>query len=256
MKIGIYGDSFATYYENGWPKFIEEKLKATLFLYAMGNSSIEWSYNTFLSTHEDKDLIIFVMSSPTRTSLITREDDQLSYHQTSVRLHHTLDQNIDYHKRKINQKFNELDPAKKHYNSFPPFTKAHKKYQKYTLELLKEFPNMLNIYHDAIRNSIKYIRPDAFIIEGFGSFSNNYAGMTNITLDEIEKLQPKGSMLEDNLDIRINHMTFTQNREFANYLFKHIRKKSFDIHNTLKRHNTAKYYSLSETLEESGLIFK
>jgi len=257
MKIGIYGDSFATYYQNGWPEIIQEKFNATIDMFSMGNSSIEWSYNNFLATHESYDMIIFVMSHWHRTSLIDRKDDtHLLHHETSVRLNHSLSQNIDYHKRKTNQKFNELNPVKEHYNLFPPLTKAHIKYQKYTLELLQEFPNMLHLYHDAIRNSVKYIRPDAHVIEGFGNHANNYAGMVNITNDEIEKLQPKGSMQEDNFDIRINHMTFTQNREFANYLYKHINSKTFDIHNTLQRYKTSKYYTLSETLEESGLVYK
>jgi hypothetical protein len=51
---------------------------------------------------------------------------------------------------------------------------------------------------------------------------------------------------------RPNHLTKTQNKEFAEYLYKHINESDFDIHSTFN--SPEKYYTMSKTLEDSGFI--
>lgn len=61
MKIAIYGDSFAA--SNGptsWTFILKKKFDVTV--YALGGTSLFWSYKNFISTYKDFDTIIFLVT--------------------------------------------------------------------------------------------------------------------------------------------------------------------------------------------------
>lgn len=76
MKIGIYGDSYAgngdvtlsSNWINSFIKLVEEdsKEKITLYHYALGGSSLYYSYKKFLETKNKCDLVIFLATEPHR----------------------------------------------------------------------------------------------------------------------------------------------------------------------------------------------
>ena len=73
MKIGVYGDSFASPVLSGyrggeflWCNTLAKKLNASLTNRAKTGSSIFYSYQLFLKTRNQFDLCIFVVSSPHR----------------------------------------------------------------------------------------------------------------------------------------------------------------------------------------------
>lgn len=73
MKIGIYGDSFASpsYPEHKgfsfhWCNTLANKLNGSITNFAETGSSIFQSYKKFLSTYNDYDLCIFVVTDPNR----------------------------------------------------------------------------------------------------------------------------------------------------------------------------------------------
>ena len=61
MKIAIYGDSFAA--SNGptsWTSILKTKFDTTV--YALGGSSLFWSYKNFIATYKNFDTIIFLVT--------------------------------------------------------------------------------------------------------------------------------------------------------------------------------------------------
>lgn len=70
MKIGIYGDSFATSHiehnPNSWYRILATRLNAELTNYAYGGTSVYWTYNNFLENHDKHDLNIVLVTEPNR----------------------------------------------------------------------------------------------------------------------------------------------------------------------------------------------
>lgn len=70
MKIGLYGDSFATSHfddnPNSWYSILANRLNAELTNYAYGGTSVYWSYNNFLENYHEHDLNIVLITDPNR----------------------------------------------------------------------------------------------------------------------------------------------------------------------------------------------
>lgn len=61
MKIGIYGDSFAASAgPTSWTSILKTKFDVTV--YALGGSSLFWSYKNFIDSYKDFDTIIFLVT--------------------------------------------------------------------------------------------------------------------------------------------------------------------------------------------------
>lgn len=75
MKIGIYGDSYAggdVSLSSNWINTLVRKIendvgkKISYFQYALGGSSLYYSYKKFIETNNEYDLVIFLVTEPHR----------------------------------------------------------------------------------------------------------------------------------------------------------------------------------------------
>jgi hypothetical protein len=73
MKIAVYGDSFVAPIQHGhkgfdflWCNTLASKLNGSIDNFAKTGTSIFYSYQKFLATHNDYDLCIFVITEPNR----------------------------------------------------------------------------------------------------------------------------------------------------------------------------------------------
>lgn len=256
-KIAIYGDSYGSSFE-GWPKYLEILYgNCTVTTFALGASSANYSYLKFLETNEKYDVIIFLWTSITRNGLIVRNP-----------------KNKKYTIHGFTENFSETGELKKDVllNAKENIT-AYQTSRKYNADLISEidtswilheslystkYPTKNYLENLAMRDSVKFKRPDSINIECFSlQFGIYDFGMVDISMHDWLQFVPRGVGInsvpyEDIPEKRPNHMTFKQNEEFANYLYKHIRNEGFDIHTTFKQ--PLKYYTMSKTLEESGFI--
>ena len=95
--------------------------------------------------------------------------------------------------------------------------------------------------------------PDAIVIEcfkGTGMFNIQNADFSNL----FGEVNEWWRYYKENHKIRKNHLSPIQNKEFAEYLIKHIEDPTFDIHTTFDRTTIDKYYTMSNNIEESGFI--
>ena len=240
-KIAIYGDSFASFY-SGWPKFFSHLMKNEVDVFGESGTSVGYSYLKFLETHENYDQVFFFWTHPTRCWLISVENnfDTLKHH-CSFMMSKNVDIIFDIHLQHMNLTSNIKEWVINE-NKFVN---------------LYETKNLLSII--AMRDSVKLKRPDCFNIECFDFYevnnnkltSKKTPGMWRIGLQDMSQFSEK-TFLRDDPTKRPNHLTFQQNLEFANNLFKFVNDKNFDIHETFK--NPQKYYTMSKTIEESGFI--
>ena len=263
MKIGVYGDSFCHYCRSpdgsedwGWPGMIATSLNADeIDCYARGGSGIEFSYLNFIKTHEQYDLIIFVCSAVTRTGLISRKYKEDYIYHTSI--HPYID--LNYNLNLAIQESLELDEyyfsRNDTFRNTKILNKMHlKEAINCEMSISRLYPGKNDLAHNAIRDSIKFLRPDAIIIEAFDTF-DNYGkltlGMININTCDRKQYSDDWHIAEDH-KVRRNHLTHTQNVEFARYLKEQIATKKFNIHETFK--DPKQYYTMSSSIEESGFL--
>lgn len=246
MKIGIYGDSYASSFR-GWPEYIQHFYKASeVDLFGVGGSSINYSYMKFLSTHKKYDLVIFLWTSPTRNSLITKNPKKKKFEihgfTENVKLDtkNNLRENLifNYQKKKELNEFSDLDIQWVIYES----------------KLTLKYPTKNFLEHLAMRDSVKMRRPDCISIDCFYNHEYDRPGLSDVWGSDW--LQFFEGRLEDpgldDPEIRPNHLTIKQNMDFAKYLYRHINQKDFDIHDTFV--DPRKYYTMSKTFEESGFV--
>ena len=227
--IGVYGDSYA---EDGdsWIDYLNKEYKN----FGKGGSSIDYSYYKFCETHKQFDKIIFIVSSFDRGSIFTLDNNKpvhLAFYQnTDIKdLKLCNIDKIDRNERRIYKKY------------------SNKIWQTVDAEIKKVKIFDSNImYHNAYIDSIRYQRPDAHIVYAFPFPNRCDVGMINIS-----KLDWTHLNLSEDEDIRICHMSDTQNREFANYMIQHM-NGNIDIHNTFK--NAKDHYTISQTLEEANWL--
>jgi len=268
-KIAIYGDSFASTLE-GWPNYLKSLYKnSRVDVFALAGSSANFSYMRFLETHEKYDLIIFLWTHHDRNCLISRNykkrryeihgfvhgfyiptsDDKIDNEEFKNHLKDNIKRNLDFNK---NVKDNIKEYNKKEDNWIVNETFYAIKYES------KNF--LENI---AMRDSVKLKRPDSINIECFDNpdypnlkfFKHEY-GIGNIAITDRSQYDHELGGLDlveykEVIGMRFNHMTMQQNKEFAEYLYRHINGE-LDVHNTFVK--PKKYYTMSKTLEESGFL--
>ena len=241
MKLGIYGDSFCQDTGEGtWPTELANLLGVSDYRsYGCGGTSIEYSYFNFLESHHLYDIIIFCATGHNRTSIIDYDFKEKKYEH-----HMTANWNVFKNEDNRNRRFSqEGDP----YNPEVSWN-YNQKVLKHEYIKFKNYKNPYKIYHDAIRNSLKFIRSDIKIYECFPPHMDreNHGALANVALADFSKNYPKldretYSMYEKE---RPNHYSYKQNLELARLLHKDI---SFDvnIHNCLKMDTLENYFDLS-----------
>ncbi len=238
MKLAIYGDSFG-HDINFWPKYLSEILNVDMKSYALKATSIEYSYLTFKETQADYDLVVFLVTNYNRTSITSYDWIKEKFdHHACIIFNGNFDRDFRYLKLHKEQtphlNFDEnnhiLDKIIKN---------EHTKYKFYT--------GGYKLAQDAMIDSVKFTRPDAFIVDCFG---NN--GIWNIELADYKQFSNKTFTAELEIaNARPNHLTIQQNKEFASYIAKHIQGK-ININETLNIDIIDKFYSLSKSKHEAG----
>lgn len=251
MRIGVYGDSFAQDYHNGWPFFLSNLFKCKVDTYGWAGTSAEYSYMNFLNTNENYDIIIFLWTSINRTSLIVQKNDK---YEIKANCFTNIADKRNILKNVIKHSFTLNTPTKYEISEMNNWIK-------FEYDMLKKFELKNKIYHQSMRDSVKFARPDAINIECFSGkvydygFNNVY-GMQNIVETQIKLLNLNvdndGITFEENPEKIKNHLSIKKNLEFAKYIQKTIEDKNFDIHQTFT--NPEKYYTMVTSIEESGYI--
>lgn len=251
MKIAIYGDSFASDFE-GWPSRLKNLLKANkVTIFAEGGTSANFSYMRFLETHKNYDLIVFLWTSITRNCLIVRDPSNKKYSIhgfTNSNYHNKMElEDLIYdHVMSMNKKMTSY---------LPEFLELDEKWIVWESVYSSKYPGKNFLENRAMRDSVKFTRPDTINVECFSNpeFSKN--GMSEISKYDwcqmISKLDIKDKSYLEGCKMRPNHLSLTQNIEFAEYLYKHINGE-MDVHKTFTK--PEKYYTMSNTLEESGFV--
>jgi len=242
-KVAIYGDSFAARYD-GWPSYFAKLMKSEVTLFGVSGSSVGYSYHKFLETHEKFDLVFFFWTTHDRSWLISTKNSILNtsdlIHYTSFQPHWNVEDTFDLHLQKYNSNLTN-DLKKFVFN------------EKENCELYPD-KNFISVF--AMKDSVKLRRPDCVNISTMNKvemvgtkLKKSYMGMINIQKQDMVQFSSK--FLDEDRDKRPNHLSVTQNKEFASYLRLSLENK-VDLDKTFK--NPSKYYTMSKTFEESGFI--
>lgn len=246
-KIGIYGDSFGAN-SSGWPSFLQNFYKGSeIDNFARKGSSANFSYMRFLETHKKYDIVIFLWTSISRNSLIVRDFQNKKYNIGGFAI-------SDYGERDIRYSIaDDLIYNEKLKFEVPEFAKTDQKWVQFESFFAKKYPTKNFLENIAMRDSVRSRRPDSVNIECYFDWTLDRCGMGVISAyDWLQFSNNDQKDYCDDPEKRPNHLTLKQNEEFANYLYKHMEDKSFDIHSTFK--NPGQHYTMSKTLEESGFI--
>jgi hypothetical protein len=274
-KIALYGDSFASDYE-GWPSHFEKLMKSDVTIFSKPGTSVGYSYLKFLETHDQYDIVYFFWTHSDRNWLISSTNDSnnctLQHNASFIPL---SSKDPDSHTHGVNKDYIVVDSKNSHEEILYDWIQT----ENHCSDL---YPNKNLLSVLSMRDSVKYRRPDSFTIETFDFYvpnkskitsesyilkfydfiktykndnkistaSNCIPGMWRIELQDM--IQYSSKWLNDISYIRRNHLTETQNKEFARYLFASFKNKEIDIHKTFKYPN--KYYTMSKNIEESGFI--
>lgn len=258
-SLAIFGDSFAenennedeaVYSDCYWPNIVAEKLNVIKYKnFALGSTSIDWSYLKFLENHKNYEKCIFIMSSATRGSIIDSYSGK-HFLKMSFMSHRTLENNLTINE-KVGTSINNAIDLKILKNELYKWENYHKPH---------------GLLHRAIRDSIKYNRPDTIIIDGFEDRNNpNYDKlqksspcMRNIQIVDLKNLgfinvdnwsdeNEEANIREaSNKHHKFCHMSKSQNEKFAEYIIKHIHEDNFDIHDTLHIGKIDQFYPMTQ----------
>lgn len=198
LKIGIFGDSQANYNpgllnEKSWVDVLQN-YGYDLINYAEPGSSLYFSYNSFIESHEKFDKVIFLTTDfsrlllPKHSGLIVKKNFKKVYHAKSNIREYVL----------------SIFPENK------PVLDAIEKYYAYIYNEGKE-----KTFKDLLLTEMKRIRPD-------GLYYNFWEWMTN---------ENHFYNIDSNLvvDARNCHLTETNNKNMARYIIDWINNKNSDM---------------------------
>ena len=279
MKLAIYGDSFAeirfkqyTHRYCQWGNILAEKLNVyDYFNYAVGATSLNFSYMKFLESHEKYDIIVFVASSLNRSSIIEEHPAyNFQYH-----FSYFANRPLEY-----NEKVNEYIDRYQSLNEQDEKVRGKyldKKVLENEIYKNKIYKNSYGLTYYAMIDSIMYRRPDVILIDAFPNprdphfkkiEKKNHSFLTSPCMNNIQTIQyhndgyfdtNKWEKIEKTYegtgDEKYCHMSIPQNECFAEYVFKHITEDDFDLYYTLRIENINEFYPFS-SVEEDPFIYE
>jgi hypothetical protein len=244
MKIGLYGDSFATgslpklsdgSYDDGfnyhWSKLIEKELDCNITNMAESGSSIYESYSKFIKSHEQFEKNIVILTIPGRYFKgIRLSFERVDYHVVSIPHLETIKElNVS---KLTEDDHNLLRDLKGWYNLNEAF---------YELTV-----NKLMIKH------MYELRPDTIFIKVtnhnlFDEFNIDNEALLDIYYQQCDLLGFDGSKLviSENQKLISGHFTPEFNKLFANYITQRIETnkwKTWEVPNDLVFQHTKKEY--------------
>ena len=255
MKLAVFGDSFAaikigqegtTKEKYHWPNIVAKMLNIDKHdNFALGGTSIDWSYMNFMKYHKNYDILIFVVTADSRSSIITEYPVNNFKHICSFFAEQPLSYNEHLNDSVLKSPINNLIDFKILKNELYKF---------------KHYPSTHQLAHSAMRDSIIHRRPDTILIDAFPNVrsplwtkEDESPCMYNIQIADFHNNghfdRSKWTKMENKLqgdDERFCHMTISQNKKFAEYVYKHINEDNFDIHQTLQINSIQNFYELSK----------
>jgi hypothetical protein len=233
MTILIIGDSFADRMgrNSPWCDVLGEKLGEEIENYAVGGSSLSYSYLEFLKHYRPGKYsrVIFCRTDPNRQTYIM-EDGSPNF--------------LPFH---INGKTSEdaLPFMYKHNKNFMDPNDLNKEHRKIFngQELINAlFPNTYNWALKAISDSMHYNIKEPFLLMDI----NDLAKVQMLDYDNLGiKYDPSSEGKN-----RPNHLSVKQSNELAGYIYKYF-TRGFLIDAIFE--NPEKYFTLAQTSEEAGL---
>lgn len=249
MKIGIFGDSFATDYDgdSAWVNLLKADYDVTT--HAWGGTGIDWSYYQFLEHHTKYDKIIFVVSSLFRNTVFGVSD--------TVEL--PIFDNGMFNRLTTAEQLKLITPAFSfglfdgykhttlHHNIFSneEYSVTDDAYCDALEDIHADYPLTNYVMHHSMTTAIKHIHDNVTLISAFSEYERN--SMINIT--HIDTQRFKGAEI---FGKRFNHMSATQSAEFATYMKRHL-SDGFDIVSTLAPESVEHFYTPSTTAKQAGL---
>jgi hypothetical protein len=241
MKIGIFGDSYASYEELGWAGLLGNEYDCVN--YAVKGSSFEWTYYNFVQNYHKYDLVIVMRTGLFRTTIFNeREEGLMRLSDDKIA---TLTPVIPY------APFLSLDSSLRDTMNKSPITRTdHNIYDNLNL-LMAEYPYSNYLAHHAMEHSIKTSHDNIIFINVFGDDVTvpQTIAMHNITHIDNNKFKTRNEVASD----RPNHMSIKQAHEFYTYIKKDIDTVDFSVNDTLGFRSIAQFYTPSHSLEDAGL---
>lgn len=249
FNIGVYGDSFVATANNdfkktidaqSWTYLLKQKYNHFVANYGYAGTGIDYSYYHFINTHSAHDKVIFVAANIFRGTTFSIKNQ--------FQLHSPIEDQIKNIKVSgIYGLYGHKKGVTDHVNGNVT-TQISKNYinSKFEDWAENEYSNELLKYYSMISH-IKLIRPDVYFIYAFNTFSTNC--FYNISMLDMEKF---GTFKETTS--RTNHMSVEQNKQVAKYMNDWVQDK-FDFTETLNPAQISKYYTVSNTVQESGLEY-
>lgn len=209
-KIAIYGDSFgAEHAPYGWSYLLQQEDPDNIDIYAQPSSSLDWSFNNFLTQHSNYEQNIFVVTTQGRVHL-------------PVRCQHKKTKEI-----KIIEHWGGLDQIEE---AMLEYTSDYDMLQKLwdcaVYVASKQYIYLFNT-HKAIVNYIKHIRPDTIIIPAFRtgdpSIDADINGDYNWSLIDIctRETAKFGELGKIKNDTRCNHFSKPSNQ----WVLSHVKAR-------------------------------
>jgi hypothetical protein len=237
MKIGIFGDSFADEHmknRKSWIECLRENYDYdTVTSFGYGGTSIEWSYNNFLTYGSNYDFVIFFLTDERRMHFIDK-DRELLFHMNTK-----LTEKEIIQKLRDNPKIKQwnIDEWKFNYNN------SDKQILR-GMELANiQYMDSFEWKKIAVEESIKYRNNNSIVIDFDSMLRLQKIDYDNLGL-ELSKVKGEGHN-------RPCHMSLKQNEEFAEYINDNI-KHDLSILNTLIE--PKKHYTISKTQDEADIL--
>ena len=207
MKIGIYGDSFASSgdKETSWGNQLNKFY--TVENHGRAMTSVEWSVDKFVNTYKNYDKIVFVVTQPSRMYF----PEHPKYpHWTPFT--HDLIKNLNKQMRV-----------------------EYENYIRFTLKYVHN-DNMLMLKQTAYLNLVKTLQPQTLFISAFANCIEDYDMLTLTDISGLDMINPKSlnylhSVFEQNSDTRACHMNATNNLILSKKIKHWIETDEFDLYN-------------------------
>lgn len=189
MKIAIFGDSFAdSRMDNptpGWPEILAKKY--TVKNHAHAGSALYYSVDLFLKHHQFADKVIFIITSPGRLTIPTKDL-----------------------RKKFVPNYHNAMALKEIFKADTPFLTVLDAAIGFFLHVQND--QYEKFVHNLMIEEVKRVRPDAIIIDAFGSTGFDSIYQIQLKEDRAWKYSPIVSSFTDR---RNCHMTVENNAIFA-----------------------------------------
>jgi hypothetical protein len=189
MKIAIFGDSFAhSRMDNptpGWPEILAKKY--TVRNHAQSGSALYYSVDLFLKHHQFADKVIFIITTPGRLTIPTPDL-----------------------RKKFVPNYHNAMALKEIFKADTPFLTVLDAAIGFFLHVQND--QYEKFVHNLMIEEVKRVRPDAIIIDAFGSLSFDSIYQIQLKEERAWKYSPIVSSFNDR---RNCHMTVENNAIFA-----------------------------------------